>query len=183
MIILTGFQVWSTLIKYNLAGMRQHTGIKPNWKDYHYADNYYWKAALQGIAWIIRAFCLESWAEGMKNMTFIPITDHTFRDLSDIRHLCPCGLDIKTCKREDTGEVFKVGRILTGTAKGTCLYPAGNEFAKMTCEVVFKWTYQRKDGNIMLESERKAMIKMLLQAYRETGNKRFLARALKLARI
>jgi hypothetical protein len=35
----------------------------------------------------------------------------------------------------------------------------------------------------MLESERKAMIKMLLQAYRETGNKRFLARALKLARI
>lgn len=76
--------------------------------------------------------------EGMKNMTFTPIKDHTFKDLPEIRHLFPCGLDIKTCKREDTGEVFQIGRILTGPATGTCLYPAGNEFAKATCEVVFK---------------------------------------------
>jgi hypothetical protein len=71
-------------------------------------------------------------------MQTIPIKDHTFKDLSDIRHLCPCGLDIKTCKRKDTGEVFQIGRILTGTAKGACVYPEGNELAKKTCKVVFK---------------------------------------------
>jgi hypothetical protein len=35
----------------------------------------------------------------------------------------------------------------------------------------------------MPENERKAMIKFYLDAYRETGNKRFLARALKLAKL
>jgi hypothetical protein len=71
-------------------------------------------------------------------MQTIPIKDPAFRDLSDIRHLCPCSLDIKTCKREDTGEIFQIGRILTGTAKGACVYPEGNELAKKTCKVVFK---------------------------------------------
>jgi hypothetical protein len=35
----------------------------------------------------------------------------------------------------------------------------------------------------MPESERKAMIKFYLDAYRETGNRKFLARALKLAKF
>jgi DNA-binding phage protein len=35
----------------------------------------------------------------------------------------------------------------------------------------------------MSDLERKAMIKFYLDAYRETGNKRFLARALKLAEV
>jgi hypothetical protein len=35
----------------------------------------------------------------------------------------------------------------------------------------------------MSQNERKAMIKMLLDAYRETGNNKFLYRALKLSEI
>lgn len=35
----------------------------------------------------------------------------------------------------------------------------------------------------MSQTERKAMIKIYLDAYRETGNRRFLARALKLSEI
>jgi hypothetical protein len=35
----------------------------------------------------------------------------------------------------------------------------------------------------MSQNERKAMIKFYLDAYRETGNKKFLARALKLSEV
>jgi DNA-binding phage protein len=35
----------------------------------------------------------------------------------------------------------------------------------------------------MSDLERKAMIKFYLDAYRETGNRKFLARALKLAKL
>jgi len=35
----------------------------------------------------------------------------------------------------------------------------------------------------MTHQEKKAMIKMLIQAYRETGNRKFLARALKIGEV
>jgi len=71
-------------------------------------------------------------------MKTIAIKDHTFQNLPEIRHLSPCGLDIKACHRNDTGETFQIGQIISGEEKGTCIYPAGNEFAKLTCLKVYQ---------------------------------------------
>ena len=57
--------------------------------------------------------------------------------MPEIKHLCPCCLDVKVCKRDDNGAIFKIAKVTTFTGKKLAIYPRGNTFAKKACKVIF----------------------------------------------
>lgn len=70
-------------------------------------------------------------------MNLIPVLDKDFKELPEIKHLCPAVLDVKTCKKTETGIEFNIGKLFGNDGKTYGIYPYGNEFARHCCEVIF----------------------------------------------
>jgi hypothetical protein len=75
----------------------------------------------------------------------IGVKDASFKDLPEIKHLCPCSLEIKECRKMKNGvyfgKQFNVAKVISwaNNERYVCaIYPIGNDFARETCEALFK---------------------------------------------
>jgi hypothetical protein len=77
----------------------------------------------------------------MKTCVLIPVADKTFKNLPEIKHLCPCALHILSL-RMDTGRKFRIGRIVSFTVFSNHIvygiYPKGDDFARQSCLQIFE---------------------------------------------
>jgi hypothetical protein len=70
--------------------------------------------------------------EGMKKILGVESFDKLPTEI------CPCALTVKTCKRDDTGEVFEIAEAVQEGGDKWFLYKKDNLIAKKLCDILMR---------------------------------------------